>query len=335
MEVLNRLVSILPSLKTKIQLTGLVVIVGAVVAVKTIAPDLIAAQISAGSIGILFVIFGQAFQFLHLIPKGQRTIYILALFFGFLFFVMSLIVVTTYLLTTREPKPLKEIGFSIKDRDYVGKLNGKNCYVKVEEIPQYDFSDGITIEAWIKIDDFHNGFFPIIDKLWRLEVKKSSVTFSPGATAEVECPKSLNTNKWNHIAFSYNPHTQIAEYHVNGNLCNKVNYNEKLAIGNDFTKGWRYNTRDIDIYIGRGPTGGDEYSNGYFSEVRLWNIFKSGKEIVRDINKLLKDDQVGLVGCWSFNQTNSDLVFDSSVFKNHGKKYGNISWVNSSLTIPQ
>ena len=94
MEVLSRLVKTLPSLRTPIQLTGLIVLVSAVVVMRIVAPEQVTAHVTAGGIGILFIIFGQLFHFLHLIPESQRAVYVLAMFFGFLVFIVVLVVLT-------------------------------------------------------------------------------------------------------------------------------------------------------------------------------------------------------------------------------------------------
>jgi hypothetical protein len=95
--MLERLVTILPKLRNKVQATGLAVIVAAVIATRSLAPTDIPAQLAAGSVGILVLIFGQTFSFLNLIPARNRAAYILSMFFGFLLFAASMTVVTIYL----------------------------------------------------------------------------------------------------------------------------------------------------------------------------------------------------------------------------------------------
>src|SRR5271168_4736999 len=89
---LTRLVDLLPKIKTRLQLSGLAIAVGAFVALRTIAPNAINAQISAGSIGVVFVIFGQVFSALKDFPAAQRAKLIITLFIVFCVFVISLII---------------------------------------------------------------------------------------------------------------------------------------------------------------------------------------------------------------------------------------------------
>ncbi len=87
----GRFAARLPQQKARIQLAGLALVVAAFVTVRSVAPKHIEAQISAGAIGVTFIIFGQAFQFLHLIPSRERPRFLLAMFFGFLVFILALV----------------------------------------------------------------------------------------------------------------------------------------------------------------------------------------------------------------------------------------------------
>jgi hypothetical protein len=89
------LVESLPRLRTRVQLFGLVVTVGAFIAVRTIAPNAMRAQISAGAIGVAFIVFGQVFSVLKDFPEKHRAGLILALFVVFCGFVISLIYATS------------------------------------------------------------------------------------------------------------------------------------------------------------------------------------------------------------------------------------------------
>jgi hypothetical protein len=84
-------------LKTKIQATGLGIIVAGVIVTRSLAPTDIPAQFAAGSVGVLVLIFGQTFNYLHLIPGRSRAPYILSMFFGFLIFAAAMIITTVYL----------------------------------------------------------------------------------------------------------------------------------------------------------------------------------------------------------------------------------------------
>jgi hypothetical protein len=93
----------LPSIKTKFQLTGLVVGVAAFVAVRFASPDAVVAQICAGSIGVLFLVFGQIFGSLDKFPEGERVKLVIILFIAFIIFILVLVAVILF--TVKPPKP--------------------------------------------------------------------------------------------------------------------------------------------------------------------------------------------------------------------------------------
>lgn len=100
MDFFQKLGDFLAKLQTTIQLTGLIITVAGFLVVKAIVPDQPLAQITAGSTGVLFIVFGQCFHFLHLIQESERSKYIITLFFGFLFFSLTLVIITVSLTST-------------------------------------------------------------------------------------------------------------------------------------------------------------------------------------------------------------------------------------------
>jgi hypothetical protein len=89
--LLEKLIEVLPELKTKIQITGLAIAAGAIIITWAVfhSTDLLI-YIAAGGMGLLLVVFGQVFSYLTDIPKLQRTKYILAIYFGLLAFLLLL-----------------------------------------------------------------------------------------------------------------------------------------------------------------------------------------------------------------------------------------------------
>lgn len=93
---MERLVNILPKLRNQFGLIGLIVMVGAFVATRQIAPGSLNAQISAGGIGVTIVVFGQIFYFLKDIPARDRARLIMLMFLMFCAFIVALIASTAY-----------------------------------------------------------------------------------------------------------------------------------------------------------------------------------------------------------------------------------------------
>jgi hypothetical protein len=113
---LSRLAGLLPRIKTRLQLSGLAIAVGAWVAVRTISPNALKAQISAGAIGIAFVVFGQVFSALGTFEAAQRAKLIIALFVIFCIFVLSLIVVTSLFVLNAERSTAEQEVSDLQDQ---------------------------------------------------------------------------------------------------------------------------------------------------------------------------------------------------------------------------
>ena len=79
-KIVDKILSILPKLKTPLQLTGLLVTIIAALIVKIISPDNVAAMMSAGMIGVGLIIFATMFMVLPLILETQRAIFFVAMF---------------------------------------------------------------------------------------------------------------------------------------------------------------------------------------------------------------------------------------------------------------
>lgn len=103
MNIFSTLAEALPKLKTKLQLSGFIVLIAAVVATRSIAPTALNAQISAGAIGILFIVFGQVFSSLRDIPETDRSRLILFMFSVFCLFVLALVITTSIFIAKAGP----------------------------------------------------------------------------------------------------------------------------------------------------------------------------------------------------------------------------------------
>jgi hypothetical protein len=90
----TKLLEVLPNIRTRLQLSGLVVAVAAVVATRAVVPQAVNAQLSAGAIGVLFIVFGQVFSSLKDFPEHERSRLVLVLFGFFCVFVVTLVVTT-------------------------------------------------------------------------------------------------------------------------------------------------------------------------------------------------------------------------------------------------
>ncbi|MGH7245107.1 MAG: LamG-like jellyroll fold domain-containing protein [Phycisphaerales bacterium] len=75
----------------------------------------------------------------------------------------------------------------------------------------------------------------------------------------------------------------------------------------------------IPFHIGRLDAGGSttQFFHGTIDEVRLWNVGRTGAQIVSDMNNAINAPGSGLVGCWNMNEGSDTTAFDISGFGNH------------------
>jgi hypothetical protein len=99
-----KLATIIPRLRTPIQLTGWLAVVAAGVMTQTVQAANVQAQISLGALGILLLVFGQLFHFINTsIPKKERGTLLLRMFVVFCIFIIGLIAATSYFFIRPSP----------------------------------------------------------------------------------------------------------------------------------------------------------------------------------------------------------------------------------------
>jgi hypothetical protein len=103
-DFLGKLITVVPRLRTKIQLTGMAVAVAAFVASRVYAPDKVPGQVVAGAIGVNIIVFAQVFSHLELIPQRERARYVLWLFSLFILLTCLLLGGALFLLANPQPK---------------------------------------------------------------------------------------------------------------------------------------------------------------------------------------------------------------------------------------
>ncbi len=86
-----RIANALPKLKTRIQLTGVIILVGGIIATRAIAPDQTLPTVYVGAIGILFIVFGQVFPYLRTFPEKDRANLLVKLFLIFSLLILGLV----------------------------------------------------------------------------------------------------------------------------------------------------------------------------------------------------------------------------------------------------
>lgn len=134
--------------------------------------------------------------------------------------------------------------------------------------------DEVTIEAWVKVLSWDDGFFPIVDKHnpstdfgWMLQVHRSGGLEFVGSTS-AKCNFVPKLGEWYHIAVSYKRSDGKIRFYVNGARECESNYSAEIR-----------SSDGGPLYIGAGPSGGDEYAHGVIDELRIWSVARSETQI--------------------------------------------------------
>ena len=124
-------------------------------------------------------------------------------------------------------------------------------------------------------------------------------------------------NQWYNVALTYSP--GVIRLYIDGSLVNEGNNASGNIINNDG-----------DLWIGRYHDY-DNHFPGYIDQVSIWADALTESEIQENMYNDLIGFEDGLVGYWSFNDGNGDVLTDFSGNGNHGTING-ATW---SDDVPQ
>ncbi|MBE0645472.1 MAG: S8 family serine peptidase [Bacteroidetes bacterium] len=158
-------------------------------------------------------------------------------------------------------------------------------------------NDVVTIEAWVKVLGWYNGYFSIVDKHnaatgqgWSLQMNSSSGLEFVGAS-------SIKTNfipqlgQWYHIAVSYRRAEGKIRFYVDGARKAELNYNADITA-----------TAGGPLYLGFNPTGSVEYANGVIDELRIWKTARTDAEISANMYTAVNGNDPGVAAVMHFDE---------------------------------
>lgn len=224
-------------------------------------------------------------------------------------------------------------------------FDGVNDYVSIPNESNFDFTNAMTVEAWIKVNSFSINDQSIITKGtdgWALTRNGStnSLKFTVNSSFfftqaySVSGNRSVNDGKWHHVAATYNG-SQLVLY-IDGTF--DASASDGLSIDNS----------SAPVYIGGNAMAGGNNFNGQIDEVRLWNVVQSYSTIRTNMNKTLNGNEPGLKGYWKLDDgfTNTATAVNSSFTSGLNGTLvgftttaaatnftGTSGWVNSGATV--
>lgn len=179
MSLTENISKIIPKIKNKIQLIGLIVVVVGYVTTKIVAPEMVIAQISAGSIGVLILVFAQLFEYIDKFPKKDRVHFVQTLFIVFACFTLLLLFITGYFIYI---SPKSDNKFSKTEKKYATVFDPSSIGYKSSTITvkNSEANDEEFLSIWKNVQSLektHNEVKQINDITW-LAVGKCKNAFT-------------------------------------------------------------------------------------------------------------------------------------------------------------
>ena len=211
-------------------------------------------------------------------------------------------------------------------------LDGYGDYVSVPHNSIFNFSDKLSLEAWVYYCGTRHGDHDgIITKTnpnftwgtgWALRRTmefriRTSDTPSTGRGHE-PVGVELDINQWNHVAVIYDGSKVII--YKNG-----VSVYESTQTGYVHNNAYSVTIGSQAFYLR------DLW--GILDEVRIWNVARSPEEVLNNMNRPLSGNESGLVGYWKFDETSGTIAHDSSPDGNDGTLIGNAHFLQSSAPV--
>lgn len=204
------------------------------------------------------------------------------------------------------------------------QFDGIDDYIKVDRESDFDFTDVITVEAWIKVDQFNKNWQSIVtkgDSSWRLARNNNtnSLEFAIGGgntTNVVGGITNVNDGKLHHVAGVYDG--AALSLYIDGQLDNQVQVSRTLP------------TNNYDVLIGENAEATGRQFAGQISEVRIWNAARTQEQIQANMNKnkSLVGNEPGLKLYYNSasQQATPNQIFDSSGNNHNGVFQNGVQW---------
>ena len=159
------------------------------------------------------------------------------------------------------------------------EFDGTNTFINCGRAPEFDFRDGMTVSAWIKVREFNKTWQAIVtkgDTAWRLQREQDSgmVTFSFNTGAEAESAdqnlvslvskQKVDDGQWHHLVGVVDG--RRAALYVDGEL--SASADAKPIAQNS-----------APVMIGCNSTAYERRFNGWIDDVRLYGYGLSEAEV--------------------------------------------------------
>jgi hypothetical protein len=189
-------------------------------------------------------------------------------------------------------------------------LTFATSYVNVPDNDLLDLASTWTLEAWVKPANPASGVDQDIISKWAgastasyiLQIDATGrlrLVTNNGATQSIVLSHyHLASNAWYHVAATFDDGT--AKLYLNGLLDTTVAGVLTPLVSTE------------PVAFGREGTATMGTLSAVVDEVRIWNVARSGDELVRNRTKRLSGSEAGLVGYWPLDEESGQLAHDVS-----------------------
>ena len=194
------------------------------------------------------------------------------------------------------------------------QFDGVNDLAFVEDNATLDIQGAVTLELWVQL----SSRVPLRDQLavgkrGAYYIYSETATYGgsgqwkgsiSSSSGDCFATTHLNVDQWYHLAFTYDG--SIEKVFLNGVLENTRIYSAPIG------------SSGYDLSFGMEKSSGEYSLHGLLDEVRLWNVARSPEDILANYHLTMDPDAPGLVGYWNFDETDGQIILDSTSNENHG-----------------
>ena len=155
------------------------------------------------------------------------------------------------------------------------KFDGVDDYISTNFPSQSSIINSVTLSSWIRINDFYNGWFPILEKPTSTNQGSFHLSYENGASSlyfflsgisgTSSISKPLSKSQWYSCIVTYDG--SLRKFYIDGQL-----------IGTSVASG-QINLTNTGLEIGRDTPGLVEYANGQLDDIRIYNRALSDTEV--------------------------------------------------------
>lgn len=207
---------------------------------------------------------------------------------------------------------------------YALRFNGTSDHVEIADSTALRLATPLTVECWVFLTAFTGAFAVPVRKdtetgtryFYGFVIQPTGLAVAQYSNGVLFTAASLSTlalGRWSHLAMTIS--TTTLTLYVDGQLqsTSTISGTQGVPTGR--------------IWVGAcppfvGPGGSNQWVNGVVDDVRIWNIARTGAQILAAKDSLLTGSETGLVGYWKFDEGSGTSATDSTSNANTGTLTG-------------